>query len=689
MDFLLAHLERSARLFYPETGDHAADIERRSAYAARFQAGQDDPATETLILPYDRSLILTAIERVLLDDRFELGAGADYERGSVTACFRQSYDGRSGWLGRIRRSSEILNLQFEVHIEVEEDGTTEIFTSHQLPTWLEDFKLRVGRILGSTPLSVLHQWQLARGSNLLHNPILEPGQPLIGPYTGSLMDYSGCAQSPAQGEALRDLTSGDLPLGRWAFGFAAEGSVRYGGDLYLSTDHTGASMLHKGVLVCAPQNSGKTRLILRWARAANQTGYGMFLVDVKGNLYDELAPQLQGDVFVFSTDPENETCDGLDLLGGIDFRAPAGSRRIRQIVDALLPRAGWEEGEQAYFYQNHVNWLNGLLNILFLYSHHYPEHFRETPPDLSHIYDLAADEELLNKVIADISARESQAPSHKRVSPGLEFWLKEIALLIHPSKGGQRTAEYSYRTLTQSIVNAVRPFSRNGTLFSKTSRRSPLAKGRRFFSLDVLRAPPAPVSVILVAREQDVDDAETILAVTIRRLEQILYDRMDAKLFRQDLRSLVLLLDETRRIRSFEPDRYITFARQARAGCVVVYQSLDQIGDDRKINIILENVGTQIYLGSLTGKTAQLFTGMLPKRSRPQFSITSGLTGGTLSGAVQTGQETVDYFTTAELFRLPGGRYPALVYINDLIRRPPFLVDMDEGLAEASIEERL
>jgi hypothetical protein len=136
-------------------------------------------------------------------------------------------------------------------------------------------------------------------------------------------------------------------------------------------------------------------------------------------------------------------------------------------------------------------------------------------------------------------------------------------------------------------------------------------------------------------------------------------------------------LDETRRIRSFKAGEYITFARDAKAGCVLVYQSISQIKSDAEVTEILENVGTQIYLRSIVGATAKRFVEILPKRYRPTFSLSRSFSGDAgMSRSLQTGQEVIDYFTTAELYRLPAGKYPALVYIKDHNAGKPFLVDM-------------
>jgi hypothetical protein len=159
----------------------------------------------------------------------------------------------------------------------------------------------------------------------------------------------------------------------------------------------------------------------------------------------------------------------------------------------------------------------------------------------------------------------------------------------------------------------------------------------------------------------------------------------------EDKGAILLLLDETRRIRSFAPDEYITFARQARAGCVIVYQSLDQIGEEKKIRVILENIGVQIYLGSVVGETARLLIGMLPGRRRPEFSSVtadSESRRAESSRSTQVSYETVEYLSTTKMFRRPAGNYPALVYLNTRPRQPPILVDLDEAPPHIASREK-
>jgi len=114
--------------------------------------------------------------------------------------------------------------------------------------------------------------------------------------------------------------------------------------------------------------------------------------------------------------------------------------------------------------------------------------------------------------------------------------------------------------------------------------------------------------------------------------------------------------------------------REAEAGCVVVYQSLEQIGDDKQIRQLLETIGCQIYLGSITGSTAKHFIDFLPTRDRPSFAVTTGGSDG--AAGLQISNQRIPFFSTADLQTLPSGEYPALVYLRDHPARPPILVTM-------------
>ena len=522
-----------------------------------------------------------------------------------------------------------------------------------------------------------------------HDKVVGPGEAFDGNYTGTLRDYSGCA---TQAE-LRDLASGVLPLGKYAYNFASSATPT-GKTLYLSKFRNSGRMEYNGVLVCAPQNSGKTTLLERWAEAATRAPkpYCVLVIDVKGNMRRKLEERnLAGEIYCFSTDPHDTGSDRINFLAGPMGLNAVETDRIRQIATALLPSRGFVErgGLDEYHYRNRVIWLTAFIHLLKLEQVYYPERFtddqgRQRTVDLADLYQLIADEERVYALITSLIDGEKKLRARGETLPlcGAEHWASELALMLNPQRIGlgQRPEKDSFRSYTTGILTALEPFSAHGTLHHRI--RS-FGAGRLFDLESALGGTRRPVTVILAARQQDLEKSDAVLAMAIKRIQWLLFDRMtqpDA-----ENRPLLLLLDETRRIVDFNTADYIAFAREAKAACVVVYQALDQIGDATHVTALLENVGTQVYLGSLVGNTARYFAGILPKRARDVVSRQTVQVADTETKTLMFNRETVDYLSSMDLYHLPAGEWPALVYINDQPRRKPFLVDMTDPLRSASV----
>jgi hypothetical protein len=658
MDLLLEHIRRTA-----EREGIAGNLLRK--YVESFlKSSKAIPETAEFRLD-SRDTVTRALEavyRCLLLQDFHCGKGPDHLGRHVAGYLERQYDRNSPWLASIDGLLyKQLEVRFDVSVRVDEGPRVILDLSRHLPTWIEELRGQV-------------EQQLARAIDggprePRTNVFLAPGEPLEHEFNGVLHDYSGCGTI----DDVQDLVKkrGDdkaLPLGIFCFDHKPD-LKGTGSLLCLGKYRTKAPMMYNGTLIVAPQNSGKTELIVRWAQAANRAGYNTLIVDVKGSLYERLKEGLQGRVFHFTTDPDPSVeCHRINLLEGLRTTTAQGRREIEQLAEALIPDGG-ADGEDRERRQLRVNWLSAMINIVKLREFFYvanPEYIA----DLGTVYEMASSENYLFQIVNDIRAGMARAAARKIVTPrpDVDYWLNELAILLTPDEKrlpqGQREPRYSYQSLTVFLALALRPFSRIGTLYGRTS-------GHGDFSLKALDG-AAQVTIVLAAREQDGEDSRTVVSAAIKRLEQILFDRRR----KEPDRDVLLLLDETRRIRAFRAGEYITFARDAKAGCVLVYQSITQIKSDAEIVEILENVGTQIYLRSMVGETARRFIGMLPKRYRPSYSRSkaAGPDGETVT--VQTGQQEVEYLTTSELYRMPAGEYPALVYIKDHGAGKPFLVDM-------------
>ena len=406
---------------------------------------------------------------------------------------------------------------------------------------------------------------------------------------------------------------------------------------------------------------------------------------------------LRGEVLHVTTDPDCQPGGGavpshaLNLLEGIDPFSKRGDQRIAQVVEALLPSEGAEGTDAARFLVNWRSWLFALVQLALVDEAHSPRTGHRT--DLGDVYELASDEDAVEACLRRVAAAEVMALADGERLPRLRLrdLFAQLAVLLRPAaivpavgdipELVGRRSEHSYRWLTEQLVSTLRAFRPHGLLGDATSGDEDLPRCslRRVAGLDDAGRPGGgQVTVVLAPREEEGGDARALLTLAVAQLERAL-DQRRPHAGNPALRPVLLLLDETRRIRSFKAAEYVSYARDAEAGCVVVYQSLEQAGDERAVKELLENVGTQIYMGSLTGGTAGRYVASLPKRHRPAFTVGSGGADG--AATLQVGQEEIAYFSTTDLYVLPAGEYPALVQLAGPPRRRPILVSLDRDAA--------
>jgi hypothetical protein len=534
--------------------------------------------------------------------------------------------------------------------------------------------------------------------------VLPPGESLRGPQRSPVRDYSRCARE----KDLNDLFQGDLPLGRYYNFPRTAQEPRLGRPLFLSRfPQTGALMIYNGVLLCAPVNSGKTTLLLRWAAAANQAGYSTLLIDVKGNMREKLLrdyPQWRGERYCFSSRAGVDS-DRINFLAPLARDRPLDPKQLEAMAKALLPSEGWEGegGDAEMFYQGRMMRITAFLYILKFRHMYYPGYvaarkaetsrydvyFRDNAPQdapptpsLAELYEFATNEELLCFWIKEIRQAEEL---HRRKGKGaalpekgVDVWARDIAPIIHPDAlpgyGERRDPKIGYRDCTYGVALALQPFS-EGVLKKRTS---PTGPGRLFdFHLLNRHRDDPPVTLLLEVGEDDPKQSTALISLTMRALEPALHARLHTTprpgSTVADWQPLLLLLDETRRIRGFDPVNYITFARERQAGCVLVYQAINLIGSPEVVDTVLSNVGTQVYLGGLTGRTATAFVQSLPKEER-KVSVTNES-----DGTAQSHWERLPILTEAEMHNLPPGPWSALVMIRHLRAGKPFLVDLDQA----------
>jgi hypothetical protein len=561
----------------------------------------------------------------------------------------------------------------------------------------------VARILPS----VVEQWMSAASArHILRDPVLGPGGRLEEPFEGILRDYSHCAGL----NEVSELRRGVLPLGRYldlprlTSGEPTPPSL---GPM-LNLDLNAA---YKGALVCAPPEAGKTEVILRWAVAAIEAGMSVLVIDVKGNMHRKLTARLvrrPKRLYRFSTNYREADSDRMNFLAGLDGKTAEGADAFGRLAAAILPREGFEKGEQSIYHANRLAWLTAVIGLVKLHEEYFryasrinPDKWREH--DMADVFDVLSNENKLYDIILDIARQEHarRITGDKPVEPGLQYWCDKLALLIgqaqfserwsrlredQPGLGlperspvaGGRPPNETYQNYTQNLRTALEMFDSRRRIYARISGDVE-GPGRRFELEDL--GQKKQVVIILEVPGRVGGEVDTLLSVAIARLEGFVSERFDEAAEKGQLQPLLLLLDETRRIRAFNPERYISFEREAQAGAVVVYQHLDQvveeIGDERKIDNFLGVIGTQIYLGGLSGNTYKYFKNQFPNTPRQiyQVDVTPG-PGGVVRNR-RTTQEQVPLLEDIAVSQLPGGRFAALVYVRRAAADKPFLVDMN------------
>jgi hypothetical protein len=543
----------------------------------------------------------------------------------------------------------------------------------------------------------------------LKEPVVWPGEPPPKNYEGQIWDYSALARA----EDLGAFRHGVLPLGQWAFGWGEE--TRYGPQLFMPlVDRFPAE--ERGVLICAPQGSGKTHLLVRWAAAAIRTGRSVFLVDVKGNLRKYLEEAMarigvSAQIVHFTTAP-HAASDRINFLSGISAGQIDVTEQLHRLGSALLPAEGLQ-GEEQFRHDVAIRLAVASMKLLKLMHWYSPGDFA-TPdgvprePDLADLLALVENEEEMMRWIDWIREKEAWDAYEKTLSnrekcqdsvaapsqlqpnysvaecvTGLAIALGQEYLTLQPSSegndplqrklfvGGQRSREYTYDQYMLSLIKALEPFRPNRPIGPRIRSFGP---GREFRFQDFGMA-GQPVVVLLTAREQDSALATAVLGMAVRRLRNVLDERRNQPGFKGEV---LLLLDETKRIAGFDPLDFVTVIRDGRVGYVLVYQELSLISQvPDRIGAVLANIGTQIYLQSIFGNDLDRFNKQFFERHReremPSFTRTPD---GRQVGTALTIQ-TVPFLESNAAFHLPGGVKPALIYVRG--GPPPFIVDLYEA----------
>jgi hypothetical protein len=449
-------------------------------------------------------------------------------------------------------------------------------------------------------------------------------------------------------------------------------------------------------MICAPQGTGKTHLLLSWAAASAAAGQNVFVVDVKGNMSGPLKKSLAAAgsaarVVEFSTDPFAKS-DRVNFLSGIHAGMPDCVEQISMLAEAILPGDSYHgRGEQESRWVFSLNLLRGIIQLLKLREWYDPASLKDGPGparevDLTDLYELANSEGLLMDWFIKLEDREGRTAPAKRANYTVADCLSNCAAALGTTLPpgyalqpdgdpwpfpGERSKGRTFQDYVWQIRQALEPFRANGPMGLRVRGFGP---GQQFH-FETFGLEEKPVVMVLVAREQDSRMATVVLNLAVRRLEQVVQRRRNNP---EQPKPLLLLLDETSRIKVFDAPRFVAITRDARVGYAFVYQSLAQAGTSEQIAILMANIGTQIFLGGIRGDDYRLFASQFPKIKRVRWMPTASLQAEGISRGESMSTEEVPVLDELALHKLPAGKWPALVYPRGLRELRPFLVDLDD-----------
>jgi hypothetical protein len=513
------------------------------------------------------------------------------------------------------------------------------------------------------------------------NPVVLPGNAPPEKYDGQLYDYSQFATL----QALTTLRTGTLPLGHYTFGWGE--SAIHDENLYIPQIGTRPGE-ELGVLLCAPQRAGKTHLLLRWTVAAARGKRTVVLIDVKGNLREKIEQALSDSgvsvpVQVFSTDPHSRS-DHMNLLWGIHADQIDAQEQLMAFAEAMLPERELGPQDKGVWHRIAVGFARGALQILKLLEYY---ELLETnrPANLTDLYNLISRELELVNWIAVLRRHEEKLRSLGR--PLARYSVEDCIVLMAIALGrlnwtvsfpdgstrdevfedGERSPERTYMEYVLPLLTALDPFRPAGFMASRTTSTG----DSREIRIDRVALGLQPGVVILSYRENDSGLSTAMLGLTTIRLIQMLDHRRNTP--QEKTGDIVLLLDETARIRGLDAPRFVSFVRENRIGYVLVYQSLALIGPKADIQTVLRNIGTWIFLSGLAGEDLAYFNENMPGREtvrRLEGDQTSP--DGRTRSSTQQGRE-VPFLNAAAAERFPGGSYPAMIRVSGW---RPFFTDL-------------
>lgn len=484
------------------------------------------------------------------------------------------------------------------------------------------------RLGGKAAMSGAKAASAARGYAATRSGVVGPGDPPPAPGAQGFFDYRGIATA---GEvAFLDQRS----LGPTSFRLGALLDVRRGGQFPVGLP---MDVLRRHAAIVGPAGSGKTAgVLVPWIHSALAGGGTVVAVDVKGDLFEDIAAYVQR--------------DALGPLGvraaKWDFTEPARSiswdwigetrddAEIDAAVTAILGREDRAVGDP-YFHRRDAMLLRGLFRLLPAITR--KGHSASVP----RLMALLADQQLMASAVA----RHASAPG----AADLAATLNGLSPTDYPRAiSGVMTALGRLDTAGVNAVTQPSPF-RLGDLFA------------------------VPSLLVVTAPLKGGDTARFLASLFLNLLAQRLYRR-----FGQQGTHVFLMVDEAARIVDrFSFEEVLSISRSAGVSVCLATQDVGQFKDENERSAIFANCATCVWLAGTSPMSAKLLSDRLG--THPVSSLT--LNRDPTKWTAGTGQSivTVPVLGDREIMQPPFGPRCAIAHVNATelgIPSKPLLVDL-------------
>jgi type IV secretory pathway TraG/TraD family ATPase VirD4 len=474
----------------------------------------------------------------------------------------------------------------------------------------------LARSLGRGAQTVAAQRTNTRASRYAASGVLVPGDPDPPPSSGlDFYDYRGIAVR----QEVEDLIGQPFPLGHRL-------DPRKGPkeEVGLPFD-----VLQRHAAVIGPSGSGKTKsVIIPWAATAVRMGHSAIVVDISGDLLDDL------DSYRSISGPLNASVakwDYADPRRSISWNwigSLVTDESVVSAVDAIHGRLSPHDS-QPFFHQRDARCLRGLIELA-----------RDCLPNATgrNLLDLARNESRLRGLV-------SAHPNH----PGAGRLIDVL------SSAG------NYLQIMSGVINDLEIWENDG-----------LQEITAHDGLNIAQVFEGPNLLVIGAPIYGGRISEAASGLLLSQIINQLYVRMGKDFDRQ----VFLFIDEAARLTGrLDYEELLSVSRHAGASVVLATQDVSQFPDADQRTSILGNCATYIALPTRSSASAEYLASRLGERYQSSTSTSQQPSGWSTVTSTTRQVGTVPVLGHREIMDPPWGERCAIIHSPPVCGKP-FLVDL-------------